>query len=180
MKASASEIEVGGIELELQDAVEYLTFCLGQEYFGVDILKVQEIRAWEDVTRIPNAPEYIMGVLNLRGAIVPVYDLRLRLGMEFTAYDEETVVIILRVLGRNGERNIGIAVDEVSDVLLTSRGEIKDTPDFGSKLNTEYIDGIASAGEKVVTLLSVDMLQPLGQQVKAAGEAETKPNMEGD
>lgn len=180
MKASASEIKVGGIELELDDAVEYLTFCLGQECFGVDILKVQEIRAWEDVTRIPNTPEYIMGVLNLRGAIVPVYDLRLRLGMEFTAYDEETVVIILRVLGRNGERNIGIAVDEVSDVLLTSRSEIKDTPDFGSRLNTEFIDGIASAGERVVTLLSVDMLQPLEQQAKVVGDEETKLNTEGN
>ncbi len=180
MESSASEMKVGEVEPEQVDADEYLTFCLGQEYFGVDILKVQEIRAWEDVTRIPNTPEYIMGVLNLRGSIVPVYDLRLRLGMEFTAYDEETVVIILRVIGRNGERNIGIAVDEVSDVLLASRSEIKDAPDFGSKLNTEFIDGIASSGERVVTVLSVDMLQPLEQQAKVAADAEAKPNLEGD
>ncbi len=170
--ASVSEIDVSDTESQLVDASEYLTFCLGREYFGVDILKVQEIRAWESVTRIPNAPEYIMGVLNLRGSIVPVYDLRLRLGMEFAEYGKETVVVILRVLGGNGERNIGIAVDEVSDVLLASKDEIKDTPDFGCKLDTVFISGIASADDKVVTLLTADRLQPLEQQIQMDGVAE--------
>ncbi len=166
--ASVHETERMDTELGQEDTIEYLTFCLDQEYFGVDILRVQEIKAWEAVTRIPNAPEYIMGVLNLRGAIVPVYDLRLRLGMEFSEYDDETVVIILKVLGIKGERNIGIAVDEVSDVLLTNSSEIKDTPEFGDKLNTEFISGIASVGEKMVTLLAADLLQPLEQQVRVA------------
>jgi purine-binding chemotaxis protein CheW len=165
-----SEIEIKEVEAEQVDALEHLTFSLGQEYFGVDILKVQEIMAWEDVTRIPNSPDYVMGVLNLRGSIVPVYDLRLRLGMEFVEYHEETVVIILRVIGEGGERNIGIAVDEVSDVLLTNSHEIKEAPDFGGKLDTDFISGMVSAGEKVVTLLSVDMLQPPEQQSKVMGE----------
>jgi purine-binding chemotaxis protein CheW len=168
MPESVIDIDESGQD----DVLEYLTFSLGKEFFGVNILKVQEIMAWEDVTRIPNAPEYVMGVLNLRGSIVPVYDLRLRLGMRFIAYDKETVVIILRVLGDNGERNMGIAVDEVSDVLLTNSGDVKDAPDFGDKLDSEFISGIASAEEKMVTLLSADKLQPLGQQLKLVGEIE--------
>jgi purine-binding chemotaxis protein CheW len=166
------EAKVDTVDQEQEDVVEYLTLSLGQEYFGVDILKVQEIMVWEDVTRIPNAPKYVMGVLNLRGSIVPVYDLRMRLGMEFVEYNEETVVIILRVIGSNGERNIGIAVDEVSDVLLTSNQAIKDTPDFGEKLDAEFISGIASAEEKMVALLSADKLQPKEQQSKIVGEIE--------
>lgn len=170
--ANESEIVIESVDAEQFDALEYLTFRLDQECFGVDILKVQEIRAWEAVTRIPNAHEYIMGVLNLRGSIVPVYDLRLRLGMEFIPYAGDAVVIILRVLGINGERNIGIAVDEVSDVLLTGRDRIKDAPDFGGKLNTEFISGITSSGEKVVTLLLADLLQPYEQQAKVIGSDE--------
>jgi purine-binding chemotaxis protein CheW len=167
-----SDTEINATETEKVNALEYLTFSLGHEYFGVDILKVQEIMVWEDVTRIPNSPDYIMGVLNLRGSIVPVYDLRMRFGLEFVEYHDETVVIILRVLGVNGGRNIGIAVDEVSDVLITNSHEIKDTPDFGDKINTEFISGIASADEKVVTLLSADMLQPLEQRAKVLVEVE--------
>lgn len=169
-----SEIDSNVIEQEREDAHEYLTFYLGREYFGIDILKVQEIRAWEDVTRIPNAHEYIMGVINLRGAIVPVYDLRLRMGMEFAEYPQESVVIILRVLGVNGQRNIGIAVDEVSDVLLAGSDSIKDTPDFGGKLDTEFISGITSSGEKAITLLMADMLQPQEQQAKAVSAVENR------
>ncbi len=172
MVSNMFEAKVDTVEMEQEDALEYLTLSLGQEYFGVDILKVQEIMVWVDVTRIPNAPEYVMGVLNLRGSIVPVYDLRMRLGMEFVEYNEETVVIILRVTGSHGERNIGIAVDEVSDVLLTSNQAIKDTPDFGDKLNAEFISGIASAEGKMVTLLSVDKLQPKEQQSKAVADTE--------
>ena len=170
--ANVSESYADCSEADAADSLEYLTFCIGTEYFGVDILKVQEIRAWEDVTRIPNAPEYVMGVLNLRGAIVPVYDLRLRLGMKFREYGKETVVIILRVLGNIGERNIGIAVDVASDVLLTNQWEIKGAPDFGSRMNTEFISGITTVGDKMITLLQVDMLQPPEQQKKEVGKME--------
>lgn len=167
-----SESNAGRVVADMVDSQEYLTFCIATECFGVDILKVQEIRAWEDVTRIPNAPEYVMGVLNLRGAIVPVYDLRLRLGMNFREYDRETVVIILRVLGNSGTRNIGIVVDVVSDVLLTSQREIKAAPNFGAKMDTRFISGITTAGDRMVTLLQVDMLQPPEQQKRDASGAE--------
>ncbi len=152
---------------ELADMVECLTFSIGSEFFGVEILRVREIRAWEEVTSIPNAPEYVMGIFNLRGEIVPIYDLRLRLGMEFRDYVKETVVIVLRAQGHNGERSIGIAVDEVSDVFLIDREEIKEAPDFGSKLNSELIQGIADADGRMITMLHVDMLQPPEQRVDA-------------
>ncbi len=175
MNMSESEVDsvaTDGAEAEVADVLECLTFSIGSECFGMNILRVQEIRAWEDVTRIPNAPEYVMGVFNLRGSIVPVYDLRLRLGMEFREYVEQTVVIILRVLGINGERSIGIVVDEVSDVLLIEQKDVKAAPDFGSKLNNEFIGGITAADTRMITLLQVDMLQPLGQQVKVAAGLE--------
>ncbi|MEJ2529060.1 MAG: chemotaxis protein CheW [Gammaproteobacteria bacterium] len=159
-------------EAEMADHFEYLTFSVGAECFGVDILKVQEIRAWEEVTRIPNAPEYVMGVLNLRGAIVPVYDLRLRIGMEFREYDQETVVIILRAMGNSGERNIGVVVDTVSDVLLTTAQEVKAAPDFGSRLDTRFISGITTSADRMVTLLQVDMLQPPEQQKRETSGME--------
>jgi purine-binding chemotaxis protein CheW len=161
---NVSDIAEDIMDPEHVDTHEYLTFCLGREYFGVDILKVQEIRAWEDVTRIPNAHAYIMGVINLRGSIVPVYDLRLRLGMKFAKYGPESVVIILRVIGIKGDRNIGIVVDEVSDVLLASSRSIKNAPDFSGKLDAEFISGITSAGDKAITLLLVDVLQPQEQR----------------
>lgn len=168
----AHESNADSADIDMVDTIEYLTFCIGDECFGVDILKVQEIRAWEDVTRIPKAPEYVMGVLNLRGAIVPVYDLRLRIGMEFREYDKETVVIILKVVGNNKERSIGIVVDLVSDVLLTRLQEIEDAPDFGSKLDTRFISGITTAEDKMVTLLQVDMLQTPEQQKHESGGME--------
>ncbi|MCP4992637.1 MAG: purine-binding chemotaxis protein CheW [Gammaproteobacteria bacterium] len=137
---------------------EYLTFHLGGEEYGVDILRVQEIRGWEEVTRVPNQPEYVKGVLNLRGAIIPIFDLRLRLGMPFHEYTVETVVIVLRVLSGNRQRSMGLVVDEVSDVLKAPKSDIRNTPDFGANLNTEFIIGLATADEKMIMLLDVDRL----------------------
>ncbi len=142
------------------DLDEYLTFSLGDEGYGVDILRVLEIRGWETVTRIPNTPAYVKGVLNLRGTIVPVFDLRLRIGMPIRAYEKETVVVVLRVNTSDGEKNIGIVVDGVSDVLSAGVAAIQRAPDFGSRLNTEFIVGMVSAGEKMIMLLDVDRLVP--------------------
>ncbi|MCB1829522.1 MAG: purine-binding chemotaxis protein CheW [Chromatiaceae bacterium] len=139
---------------------EFLTFSLGGEDYGVDILRVQEIRGWEAVTRIPNSPLYVKGVLNLRGTIVPVFDLRLRIGMPGREYTKGTVVVVLRIVGSDGEKNIGIVVDGVSDVLNMDAAEIQRVPDFGSRLNTEFIVGMVSAGKKMVMLLDVDRLAP--------------------
>ncbi len=162
--ADGAETEPGG--------AEYLTFRIGDEGYGVDILKVQEIRGWEDVTRIPNAPTYVKGVLNLRGSIVPVFDLRLRLGMPFHAYDKETVVIVLRVTRNNSSRNFGVAVDSVSDVLSASTEDIRTPPNFGDKLDAELIGGLAASGDRMIMLLQVDKIQVAEQEKDETTELE--------
>ncbi|MCG8427685.1 MAG: chemotaxis protein CheW [Chromatiales bacterium] len=139
---------------------EYLTFNLGDEDYGVDILRVQEIRGWEMVTRVPNQPAFVKGVLNLRGSIVPIFDLRERMGMPAREYDKATVVIILKVICEISERSVGIVVDGVSDVLNARSQDIAATPDFGENLDTEFITGMASSNGKMVMLLDVDKLQP--------------------
>ncbi len=140
---------------------EYLTFRLGHEDYGIDILRVKEIRGYESVTRIPNQPEYVKGVLNLRGLIVPIFDLRERLAMEPRAYDKETVVIVVATRDCIGERSLGLIVDEVSDVLYAETNNIKNAPGFGDRMNTDYISGLASAGDRMVMLLDIDKLQSL-------------------
>ncbi|HEB95352.1 MAG TPA: purine-binding chemotaxis protein CheW [Sedimenticola thiotaurini] len=146
---------------------EYLSFRLGDEGYGVDILKVQEIRGWEPVTRVPNAPDYVRGVLNLRGAIVPVFDLRRRLGMEPVAYGKETVVIVVRVQGEEESKSIGLVVDAVSDVMRVTSDSIRATPEFGARLDTGLITGMVTAGERMVMLLDVEGLH----QAQAADPA---------
>jgi purine-binding chemotaxis protein CheW len=149
---------------------QYLTFTLADEDYGVDILRVQEIRGWEPVTRIPNAPRYVKGVLNLRGAIVPVFDLRLRFAMALQDYGPDTVVIVLRVSGPGGMRNMGVVVDAVSDVLDARASDIRNTPDFGAAVATEYISGLATAGDKMIMLLDVDRLLGEEDADEPAGE----------
>lgn len=141
-----------------EDLDQYLTFSLSGEEYGVDILRVQEIRGWEPVTRIPNSPDYLKGVLNLRGAIVPVFDLRQRFGMPLQEYHKDTVVIVLRVAREAGIRNMGVVVDAVSDVLDTHASEIRNAPEFGVGVATEYISGLASSNDKMIMLLDVDRM----------------------
>src|SRR5713226_8946677 len=119
---------------------EFLTFTLGQEEYCIDILKVQEIRGYDAVTRIANAPDFIKGVINLRGNIVPIVDLRIKFRLEQVEYGGQTAVIILNIL----ERTIGIVVDSVSDVILLGPERIKPAPEFGAALNTQYIQGLAT------------------------------------
>ncbi len=151
---------------------EFLTFRLGDEEYGVNILQVQEIRGWEKATRIPNTPGYVIGVLNLRGAIVPIFDLRQRLNIPPRAYDKETVIIVLRVIGIQAKRSIGVVVDRVSDVLEADVADIRNTPDFGARFDTEFITGLATAGEKMIMLLDVDRLQPPLQERDDASDSE--------
>jgi purine-binding chemotaxis protein CheW len=136
---------------------EYLTFRLGAEEYGVDIQKVQEIRSYEQPTRIPQAPSYIKGVVNLRGVIVPVVDLRLKLNCESAEYTQFTVVIVLAVAGRV----IGAVVDSVSDVLDLQTEAIKPPPQLANEAGPDFILGIASAGERMLML--VDMESLLGE-----------------
>ncbi len=138
---------------------QFLTFELAGESYGVEILKVQEIRGWEPVRDIPNTPCYIKGALNLRGAIVPIVDLRERFSMEGTEYSAITVVIVLCVKSSQGNNVMGIVADAVSDVLDVKVSDIKESPRLGSKIDTRYMRGMYVGGEeKMVMLLDVDKL----------------------
>lgn len=134
--------------------VQQLTFNLAGEEYGVDILSVREIRGWTRVTRIPQTPAYLLGVLNLRGAIVPIMDLRLRFGLERESYGDSTVVIIVAV----AERFFGIVVDAVSDVVDIDPTAIKEVPDMGVIVDTRYLKGLATHLERMVMLLDVEKL----------------------
>lgn len=133
---------------------EFLTFKLGQEEFGLEILKVQEIRSYDLVTRIPNSPIFVKGVINLRGAIVPILDLRMKFGLESIEYDEFTVVIVLNFSGRT----IGVIVDTVSDVVGLNAGEIRPTPEFSTVFAGEYLIGLATVEQRMVILVDIEKL----------------------
>lgn len=136
------------------EASQYLTFTLAGEDYGVDILAVREIRGWSKVTRIPQSPAFILGVLNLRGAIVPIMDLRLRFGLPAQERDALTVTIIVAVEGRH----FGMVVDAVSDVLDVEPGQVRPVPEFGQAIDANYLGGLVPSGERMVLLLQVDRL----------------------
>ena len=133
---------------------EYLTFTLGDEHYGVDILKLQEIRGYDAVTRVPDAPDYIKGVINLRGTIVPVIDLRLKLRLHEARYDSFTVMIVLNV----GARVVGIVVDGVSDVVPLAEEQVRPKPEFGAAVDTRFISGIGTLDERMLILLDIQAL----------------------
>jgi purine-binding chemotaxis protein CheW len=133
---------------------EYLTFRLGAEEYGIDILRVQEIRSYEQPTRIANAPAFLKGVVNLRGVIVPIIDLRLKLNCESAEYNDFTVVIVLNVKGRV----VGAVVDSVSDVLQLGGDAIRPAPATNACIDTSYIIGIASVGERMLILMDIEAL----------------------
>lgn len=133
---------------------ELLTFTLGAENYAIDILKVQEIRGYEAVTRIANTPDFIKGVVNLRGHIVPIIDLRVKLGLGEARYDASTVVIILNVLGRV----IGVVVDGVSDVINLPPDAVRPAPEFGALLDTEYIEGLATLDGQLLIVVDIERL----------------------
>jgi purine-binding chemotaxis protein CheW len=149
-------------EKKLENLVQFLSFTLGDEEYGVDILRVQEIRSWEPVSRIPNVPAYEKGVVNLRGAIVPIVDLREKFGIGHLEYTPLTVVVVLQTQNEVGQARImGVVVDSVSDVVDIDKKTIQDAPDFGTKVSTEYINGLASVNERMVMLLDVEKLLKL-------------------
>lgn len=137
---------------------QYLTFLLDGEEYGVDILRVQEIRGWDSVTRIPNTPDYIQGVINLRGTIVPIIDLRMRFGLEKIDYGITTVVVVLKIVRENRERILGLVVDAVSDVYDVPEEEVKEAPNFGTSIDVNFVRGLTTANEKMVIILNVDNL----------------------
>ncbi|WP_431221938.1 chemotaxis protein CheW [Serratia sp. L9] len=133
---------------------EFLIFTLGNEEYGIDILKVQEIRGYDQVTRIANTPAFIKGVTNLRGVIVPIIDLRVKFAQQDVSYDENTVVIVLNF----GQRVVGIVVDGVSDVLSLTTEQIRPAPEFAVTLATEYLTGLGSLGERMLILVDIEKL----------------------
>jgi purine-binding chemotaxis protein CheW len=154
------------------DAAQYLSFvCAGEEY-AVGILRVQEIKGWDGVTRLPYAPHYVLGVMNLRGVIVPVIDLRARFGIEARPFDASNVVIVVRVASARGEKTIGIVVDGVSDVYAIAGEMIKPVPDLGAVIDTACLSGIATVDGKMIMLLDIDALIAACIESGAAGQLD--------
>ncbi|SHF55896.1 CheW protein [Modicisalibacter ilicicola DSM 19980] len=133
---------------------EFLVFSLGEEEYAVDILKVQEIRGYENVTRIANAPDFIKGVTNLRGVIVPIVDLRIKFHLANVEYGGQTVVIVVNV----GERVVGMVVDGVSDVMSLTPDQIKPAPEFGVTMSSDYLSGLGSLEDRMLVLVDIDSL----------------------
>jgi purine-binding chemotaxis protein CheW len=137
------------------DNSEYLSFTLGREEYGIDILKVQEIRSYEEPTTIANAPAFIKGVVNLRGIIVPIVDMRIKFNLDEAAYNELTVVIVLNVAGRV----VGMVVDGVSDVVRLAAEQLRPAPDFSSStFDTRYITGVGTIDERMLILVDIEKL----------------------
>ena len=134
--------------------LEFLSFTLGEEEYGIDIQKVQELRGYDAVTRIANAPAFIKGVVNLRGIIVPIIDMRVKLNLGDPSYDQFTVVIVLNI----GGRVVGMVVDSVSDVITLAPEQIKDAPQMGSLLDTDYLIGLGTVNERMLILVDIDRL----------------------
>jgi purine-binding chemotaxis protein CheW len=133
---------------------EFLTFTLGHEEYGIDILKVQEIRGYDAVTTIANTPDFIKGVINLRGIIVPIVDMRIKFKLQNVSYDQLTVVIILNL----ASRVVGMVVDGVSDVIALTQEQIKIAPQFGATLDTKYLMGLGTIDERMLILVDIEKL----------------------
>ena len=144
----------GSTTSSASNALEFLSFTLGQEEYGIDIQKVQELRSYDTVTRIANAPEHIKGVVNLRGIIVPIIDMRIKFNLGTPSYDQFTVVIVLNI----GGRVMGMVVDSVSDVITLKPEQIRPAPSMASVLDTEYLMGLGTLDERMLILIDLDML----------------------
>jgi purine-binding chemotaxis protein CheW len=138
---------------------EFLSFRLGDEEYGIDILKVQEIRGYDTVTRLANTPDFIKGVIDLRGTIVPIIDMRVKFKLPRAEYDQFTVVIILNV----ASRTIGMVVDGVSDVITLGANDIRAIPELGSAIDTRYLYGVGTLGERMILLLDIERLMTSGE-----------------
>jgi purine-binding chemotaxis protein CheW len=136
------------------DSGQFLTFTLQGEEYGIEILRVQEIKGFSKIRPIPNAPSYVKGVLNLRGTVVPVLDLRARFGMAEAEYNQFTVIIVVSV----GSKVVGLVVDAVSDVLNITKDQVEETPEIAGDMDSSFFHGMGKVGEKLVLLLDIDRL----------------------
>ncbi len=155
-----------GLPANAAVAGEFLTFTLGKEEYGVDILKVQEIRGYDAVTRLPDAPDYIKGVINLRGTIVPIIDMRVKFRLD-AKVDATTVMIVLNV----ADRVVGMVVDSVSDVVQLSSEQIRPMPDVGTGIDRRYLTGIGALDERMLILLDIEGLMTSSEMGLVADEA---------
>ncbi len=137
-------------------AGQYLTFLLAGEEYGVEILRVQEIKGWDSATPIPNTPEHVLGVLNLRGAIVPIFDLRKCFDLECIPYGPTTVVIVVKIVSKNQDHTVGLVVDAVSEVYKLEAELIQPAPDMGGSIRTEFVRGLATVEDKMLILMEID------------------------
>lgn len=153
-----------------QRAGKYLTFELGREEFGIQVLKVREIMGILDITAVPQTPAFVKGVINLRGKVIPVVDLRLKFGLQEIEYTQRTCIIVVQVAGEAGGMLMGIIVDGVSEVLNVTTADIEDTPDFGRGVTTPYILGMAKIKGKVKILLEIDQVMT-SQELQGLEEA---------
>jgi purine-binding chemotaxis protein CheW len=145
------------------EARQYLSFFLADTEYGVDILRVQEIKGWETVTAIPNTPEYVQGVINLRGAIIPIIDLRQRFRMERLDPGPTTAVVVLKVIHDYGSRIMGVVVDAVSDVHDVTDAELRSAPECGSTASSECVKGLATVNRQMLIILDIDQLLNTGE-----------------
>jgi purine-binding chemotaxis protein CheW len=139
------------VEQAVTESNEYLTFSLGDETYGIDILAVKEIRGYESVTKIANAPDFVKGVINLRGDIVPIVDLRIKFHIGAVRYDEFTIVIVLHL----HERIVGVVVDSVSDVVALTDESLRPPPEFGVTFNSKYLRGLATVNDEMIILVDI-------------------------
>jgi purine-binding chemotaxis protein CheW len=141
---------------------QYLTFMLDSEEYGVDILKVQEIRGWEEATKIPNSRDFMLGVINLRGSVVPIVDLRKRFELSDTEFSKVTVMILVKVTHNDNQRTIGMVVDSVSDVYTVAEKDLNPAPDIGGAIGSNFVKGLATVDDKMIILLDIDRLINVG------------------
>jgi len=161
------------VESATERAGKYLTFVLAEEEYGLEILKVREIIGLMDITAVPRTPEHVKGVINLRGKVIPVIDLRLKMGMPEAERTDQTCIIVVDI----GDEEMGIIVDKVSEVLDIAAEDIEDTPSFGTRVETDFILGLGKADEKVTILLDISKLL---SQSDAAAALQGSPSLEGE
>ncbi|QQD17793.1 purine-binding chemotaxis protein CheW [Spongiibacter nanhainus] len=154
------------------DTSQYLTFMLNGEEYGVEILRVQGIQGWDTVTPIPNSPRYVLGVMNLRGAIVPIIDLRKRFDMESVPFGPTTVIIVVKVENSDKARTVGMVVDAVSEVYRIDEEEVQALPEFGASVSADFVKGLSTVEEKMLILLDIDRLFSV-DEIVAANERPT-------
>jgi purine-binding chemotaxis protein CheW len=168
MENSSETIVEKSNDLGSRLAGKYLTFKLAEEEYGLEILKVQEIIRMQTVTRVPRTPEYVRGVINLRGKVIPVIDLRCKFGMETQEDTDKTCIIVVQVSCTDHKIVMGVIIDEVREVLDIGASSIEETPSFGTSINTDFITGIGKVGETVKMLLDIDKVLTVSEVAQIA------------